>query len=69
MGKKANCLNEKRDESESLPQIRNRYEKSLKMSSIGGAMGGGNAANDEREEEDGCRCSWAVSESSKKGQG
>jgi hypothetical protein len=48
----ANCLIEKRYESESLPQIRNRYKKSLKMSSIGKAMGGRNEANDEGEEKD-----------------
>jgi hypothetical protein len=65
--KSENCLIEKRYESESLPQIRNRYERSLKMSSIGRAMGGGNEANDEGEEEDDCSSIWPVSESPEKG--
>jgi hypothetical protein len=40
----------KRYKTESLPQIRSRYEKSWKMSSIGRAKGYGNEVNDDREE-------------------
>jgi hypothetical protein len=46
----------KRYKTESLPQIRNRYEKTMKMSSMGRAVGGRNEMNDDREEKgDGSR--------------
>lgn len=65
----ANCLIKNLAESESLPHIRNLYEKVGQLSSVNQDAGGGNEVNGEREEEINSGNSSSVSEGAKEGKG
>jgi len=62
-----NCLIENRNESVSLPQIRNRYEKVENSLLEVEVTGGGNEANDEGKEKGGGDPGATVSKSQEKG--
>src|SRR5208337_3002944 len=63
------CLTGNRYKSESLPQMRNRYENLKQYPPVRRATGGGNEVNDEGAEEGSGNRGASVSEGAKKGQG
>jgi hypothetical protein len=67
--KSSNCLIKNRNENESLPQIRNRYEKSKDSLLEAGLTGGENEADDEGKEEGNGDPGAPVSKVQEKGQG